>query len=90
MSVSGHFRKSLPELKMPKPEEWAAELRFRAEGPVMSGRTSPELALAMDAAKVAQQQTAPARAAGTRPGYVQPEFYDPVLRFHCRLGKDKY
>ena len=90
MSVSGHFRKSLPELKMPKPEEWAAELRFRAEGPMMSGKMSPELARARDTAKVAQQQIASALAAGTVPGYVQPEDYDPVLRFHCRFGKDQY
>jgi hypothetical protein len=86
----GHFGKSLPELRMPKPEEWASELRFRAQGPVMSGKTSPELARAMDTAKVAQQQIASSLAAGTRPGYVQPEFYDPVLRFHCRMGKGRY
>ena len=40
MPVSGLFGKSLPELKMPKPEAWALELRFRAQGPVMSGRMS--------------------------------------------------
>jgi hypothetical protein len=74
---------------MPKPEEWAPEMQFRAEGPVLCGTMSPELARA-DAARVTQQQIAASLAAGTRPGYVQPEFYDPVLRFHCRLGKDHY
>jgi hypothetical protein len=75
---------------MPKPEEWASEMRFRAEGPILSGKMSPELARAREVAKVAQQQIASALAAGTRPGYVQPEFYDPVLRFHCRMGKEQY
>jgi hypothetical protein len=90
MSVSGHFTKSLPELRMPKPEEWAAELRFRAQGPILTGRVSPELALARDAATVAKQQIASSLAAGTPPGYVQPQDYDPVLRFHCRMGKQHY
>jgi hypothetical protein len=79
----GHFGKSLPELKMPKPEEWPVEAGFRAEGPVMSGKMSPELVRAMDAAMVARQQGPAARC-------VQPEFYDPVLRSHCGLGKAKY
>jgi hypothetical protein len=86
----GYFGKSLPELRMPKAEDWTSEMRFRAEGPVMSGMTSPELAQAREVATVTQQQIASSLAAGTRPGHVQPEFYDPVLQFHCHLGKGQY
>ena len=75
---------------MPKPEEWAPEMQFRAEGPVLNGTMSPELARAREEATVTQQQIAAALATGTRTGYLQPEFYDPVLRFHCRMGKAHY
>jgi hypothetical protein len=75
---------------MPKPEEWPAAAGFRAEGPILRGTVSPELARATEIAKVAQQQIASHVAAGTKPGYVPPEDYDPALRFHCRLGKAHY
>lgn len=75
---------------MPKPAEWVAELRFRAQGPILTGKESPALALAREAVTVAKQQIASSLAAGSPPQYVPPKDYDPVLRFHCRLGRGHY
>lgn len=84
----GYFRKNVPELKMPRPEEWPAEAGFRAQGEVMAGKTPVMDAHRKAEARVAQAQLEEfIRSGRTGKCWATPEEYDPVLRFHCRMSR---
>jgi hypothetical protein len=76
----GYFGKSLPDLRMPKPERWPACAGFRAEEPVMSGKISIQEAHRRAETQAAEQ----IRRNGAGNCYVSPEDYDPVLEFQLR------
>ena len=77
----GYFGKSLPELRMPKPERWPGCAGFRAEGPVMDGKTSVQEVHWQAKTQAAAEQI---RRNGAANCYVSPEDYDPVLKSHLR------
>jgi len=89
MSVLGYFKKRDSGLKMPDSEKQPDSLGIRYEGELLNGKITLEDALARE--KAEQQRHAIQTQIRTGVGCVRgPEEYDPVLRYHLRVGKPYY
>jgi hypothetical protein len=89
MSVLGYFKKRDSGLKMPDSEKQPDSLGIRYEGELLNGKITVDEALARE--KAQQQLAAAQTQIRTGVGCVRgPEEYDPVLRYHLRVGKPYY
>ena len=85
----GYFNKNVPPLRMPRTHGQPDESGIRYDGDVLTGKISVEEAHARDARQAlqAQMNDRERHPAGC---YTTPENYDPVLRYHLRMGNPYY